>query len=723
MMRKLVLSWFFWLLAIVGYAQTPSTASSNIVFSDTLCNRVTVSWSPGDGQGRIVIARKGTPVTSSPSDNTYYIPRDTFNTVPSQFATGDEHVVYNGSGNSVIVYGLEANTTYHFAVFEYNGSGSVFSYLTSGEPTDSVTTEYIFANFLIDKPHQCDSGNVFGFSENVQVSSGMSGASLTYLWNFGDGTTASGTDVSHSYANYGIYSPSLTVSTPGCIHQVVRKDTVAPVPKVDFQLTPDSLDNTQTQCFYYANGRQHHFYFTNKMFNPPLGTRQDQLFVTWDYGDGFKSYEYHGNHSYDEPGLYNVRLIVSISKQDTLGVFCTDSLDMLVRVKPRPLDSTRIHFSDTSMCLNYNRFHFANRTGISGQGKWFFGDGDSALGDSAYHSYASAGLYNVKFEILDDDGCYDEYDRPVEVVPQPNNFFIGLDPNYCLGDPAAFLTPNLTGGTFEGTHVSAVDSTFSPLSVGRHTIRYIYQVNDCIDTFEAATYVRPQPNFELGPDTSICEGSSFQLSIRKDTCTIMWDNGSPDSFRNVSAEGLYWVEKNSGWCKHRDSIRVTTIVPPSVTLGSDSTLCGDQYRFVDVTADEGEYFWNDNYQGATRTINQTGYYKVVVRNKCGEDSAEVDLIVLPFPCDLYVPNAFSPDDNGLNDVFRATGNVEVTSMMIFNRWGELLFEQYGGDPAWDGYYMGNRVQTGNYFFIITYQLPVGESTKPQTVSGTVYVLY
>ncbi len=244
--KTLFLVW----ISLLSMGQAPSTQSSNIVFSNTYCNRTNVAWTNGNGNGRIVIAKKGSPVTATPSDNTYYIPRDTFGKAASEIAT-DEFVVYNGSSNSVIVFGLESNTVYHFTVFEYNGAGSVFSYLTSNEPQDSVLTEWIDADFNIDTPHQCINVNAFDFMENTSQSGSES---INYSWNFDDGTTSTASNPSHVYSTAGIYDVSLTATTTGCSHTVVKKDTVVPLPIPSFVLNVDSPNNDQIQCFYYASG-------------------------------------------------------------------------------------------------------------------------------------------------------------------------------------------------------------------------------------------------------------------------------------------------------------------------------------------------------------------------------------------------------------------------------------------------------------------------------------
>ncbi len=112
-----------------GLAVEPTIQASNLTFSSVGLNSMTLSWTNGNGANRIVVARSGSAVNSHTVDGSVYSPNSIFGN-GSQIGTGN-FVVYSGSGNSVTVTGLTANTTYHFAVCEFNGSGISTNYFTS----------------------------------------------------------------------------------------------------------------------------------------------------------------------------------------------------------------------------------------------------------------------------------------------------------------------------------------------------------------------------------------------------------------------------------------------------------------------------------------------------------------------------------------------------------------------------------------------------------------
>ena len=702
-------------------AQAPTVQSSAVQFSNTYCNRTDVSWTVGNGDGRIVIARKDSAVTAVPKNDTFYIANAALGTVNTEISPG-QFVVYNGAANSVIVTNLEADTKYHFAVYEFNGSGNSFSFLTSNPGRDSVTTEWLNADFTINQPYQCSNVDTFRFTPNVTQS--LSNV-VTYNWIFGDGNSSSAMSPTHSYQDSGLFNVTLVASTIGCTHQVTKIDTVAPLPLVNFIFNPDSTNNDRVQCFFYPDGSTNRFSFLNRTISPPIGAGLDESQVLWDFGDGSPpSVQAHvRKKTYSSPGIYRVVLKYTSTLNSYQNV-CIDSMVINVEVKPRPLDSTLIFLSDTSMCLQQNEFTFENRTGTPGYSLWEFGDGYSSVGDTAIHRYGAAGDYEVKFSIVDTAGCYDEFTDSVQVVPQPNNYFSGLSSKYCQNDQIVALRPNLPGGVFEGTQVSAMDSTFNPVQLGLNTIRYIYQVGNCRDTSTENVWVMPIPVFDLGNDTSICSGTGFNLIVPRDSSSITWPGfASTDSFLVADQARQYLAIKDNGHCAYRDSINITVLDPPQINLGSDSTLCGGGSRLIDLTSDDASYTWSDGFPGSVREITQSGSYWVEVTNKCGSDRDTVNLEILPYACTLYVPNAFSPNSDGLNDIFRPIGQVEIVGLVIFNRWGEILANIPGPNPEWDGTYQGERVQAGSYFFEVFYMDPKSEFPVPVSEKGHVYVVY
>ena len=117
--------------------------TSGVTFSEIIGNSVKLNWINGNGAGRLMLARKASPVNADPVDLKPYYPYNS-----GEFGTGnvinvDNYAVYRSSGTGTTVYRLEPNTTYHFAFFEYNGNStpvylkpaSTFNVTTNAGPT------------------------------------------------------------------------------------------------------------------------------------------------------------------------------------------------------------------------------------------------------------------------------------------------------------------------------------------------------------------------------------------------------------------------------------------------------------------------------------------------------------------------------------------------------------------------------------------------------------
>ncbi len=122
-----------------GVCLAPTTAATSIIFSSTTTTTSTVNWTNGNGSKRIVVARLGSAVTWTPTDNTTYTANASFGSGTDVSGSG-EYVVYNNNSNTVPVTNLAATSTYYFKVYEYNCSAGSEKYYLTSPPSNSVTT-------------------------------------------------------------------------------------------------------------------------------------------------------------------------------------------------------------------------------------------------------------------------------------------------------------------------------------------------------------------------------------------------------------------------------------------------------------------------------------------------------------------------------------------------------------------------------------------------------
>lgn len=124
-----------WVELINAVNPEPSADSINMYFTSVTTNRMTVNWGSGDGDSRIVVARKGAAVNWTPTDGSPYSANNDFSAAADQ-GSGNK-VVYSGVGNYFTCSGLTEDTNYYYKVFEFNGTGASADYYTSGSPLSS----------------------------------------------------------------------------------------------------------------------------------------------------------------------------------------------------------------------------------------------------------------------------------------------------------------------------------------------------------------------------------------------------------------------------------------------------------------------------------------------------------------------------------------------------------------------------------------------------------
>jgi gliding motility-associated-like protein len=154
-----------------------------------------------------------------------------------------------------------------------------------------------------------------------------------------------------------------------------------------------------------------------------------------------------------------------------------------------------------------------------------------------------------------------------------------------------------------------------------------------------------------------------------------------------------------------DSIRtlhLTVVKKPVPSLGQAQTICtGDSLNLYPGSFDS--YLWQNGSAQNHFVVKQTGMYKVSVKNICG--SADAEVIITEMNCMINVPNAFSPNGDGINDNWKIPllYNFPNCKLEVFNRYGQRLFYSEGYNQPWNGTYNGKLLPVGTYYWMITLQ--------------------
>ena len=155
-----------------------------------------------------------------------------------------------------------------------------------------------------------------------------------------------------------------------------------------------------------------------------------------------------------------------------------------------------------------------------------------------------------------------------------------------------------------------------------------------------------------------------------------------------------------------------------------TTICPGNNLVIDAGKGYSSYSWIPYGQSShSITVNKSGTYGITVTDSLG-CVARTSIWVAEFcPSDLYVPSAFSPSGNGMNDIFLAyCENLVAFHMYIYNRWGQQVFDSEDISYGWDGTYNGTNAPQGTYVYRIEYQLYDFTSDHKHTKVGSVTLI-
>lgn len=230
-------------------------------------------------------------------------------------------------------------------------------------------------------------------------------------------------------------------------------------------------------------------------------------------------------------------------------------------------------------------------------------------------------------------------------------------------------------------------------------------------------------------ETSLCSGQPIELTSAANNQNS-WNTGSTASSITVTSAGTYTLTRTGQCNTATDQIIITGIpVTANFTTDVDSGYVILPVNVTDQSVNGETYSWTLNGEPliftapGTLTFPDSGTFvlELVVSNSTGcYDSDSAVIKVLSDKLLLVVPNVFTPNSDGFNDLFQVKYNaVKTFQARVFNRWGKQLYSWENVSTGWDGLHNSEKVPDGTYFFIIS-----GTDIKDQPFEekGTVTLL-
>jgi gliding motility-associated-like protein len=377
-----------------------------------------------------------------------------------------------------------------------------------------------------------------------------------------------------------------------------------------------------------------------------------------------------------------------------------------INVGIRPLPQFTLG-NDTVICSNNNLTIAPNPTYA---GNFLWSDG-TTLPTATVNTVGNHWL-----QITDNLGCSGRDTINVQFKTLPN-FNLGNDTVICQRD-TLLLNATVNGATGYTWNTGAISPQIKTYQSGV----YWCDVNNngCIYRDSLQLGIKPRPMTDLGKDTTLCENTSLLLDALYAGSSYLWSNGSTSGTLLVNEAGNYGVAVTLNGCTSKDSISIAYELLPRFSLGVDKLICTGETITLQPTVNPlWQLLWQDGSNGATYSVTKPGLYYLDATTRCGTVRDEV--LFTQGLCKVYIPNAFTPNGDGRNDVLKVLGTALVTNFnfKIFNRYGQLVFETKDKNKGWDGLSQGRQVNNGTYIYNCSYQLQNGTI---ETITGTLVVM-
>ncbi len=543
--------------------------------------------------------------------------------------------------------------------------------------------------------------NAITFNNQTYISNGQI---TQYQWNFSTGNTSTLFNPSITVPVAGIYSATLSaISNHNCIASATNTFEAYPLPFISFSFNNVCEGNT--------------VYFTN---NSTIQTGNIQTYQ-WNFGNGLISSQVNPNVLYTSAGNYIVTLTAISDKS------CIATSTNTVNIFPTP----QAQFSVNSVCYNHPNV-FINQSSITSGSitkfRWDFeNDGiwDDTININPTLIYPAFGQYKARLQTISNNGCIHQTLKNVMVYPNPVANFSSS--KTCLGDETQFtnlsFSPNgvITAYYWDLNSDGFYDNvsthpSFQYPAHGSYLITLeVQNEHGCVNIIKKPVYVNPNPN----PIFSVVNpnGCPKHCVLFQNQSTIVsgniqsyqWNFGDGDldnalntvhCYENSGVYSVILKAISDSGCVGSFMLANSITVYPTPVAGfiTNPERVLDETEPLEVkdvssgasvityTLSDGKIYNVPDfvYNVTQEDMKQLMIYQSVVNQYGCKDSIVKWIEVVPGFA-IYFPNAFTPNDDNLNDGFTGKGyGIQEFKLSVFDRWGHLLYETNDINKPWNG---------------------------------------
>lgn len=405
----------------------------------------------------------------------------------------------------------------------------------------------------------------------------------------------------------------------------------------------------------------------------------DSLAMTYVWQDGTISPTY----TISQTGLYYVEL-------SSMCGTVSDSIDVFVYSSNLSLNLGL----DTLICPNEIRLLEATTPFVN---NYLWNDGST--GDTL--SVTQGGTYVVTITdicgfSLSDTIVFTDFISQLSVD-------LGNDTTLCTGESIFLEVTQPTAISYtwqDGT----TDTSFTITSEGTYAV----VITDLCGQVEDSVFVNyiEQPVVDLGEDTTVCEGRAVVLdAYDPNASTYLWQDESTLPSVIIEEAGVYKVVVENDCAIVEDSIEILYADDALyVPFPKDRFICEDDTVWIGVEVEDVTYEWNTGNNSQVIRVWELGTYTATISNGCVEITETIELQRSENCCPVFMPDAFTPNGDMNNDTYQAFTSCVLNDfeLLIFDRWGTVLFRSTDQNQGWDGTLNGKMLSTGVFVYKVSY---------------------
>lgn len=428
-------------------------------------------------------------------------------------------------------------------------------------------------------------------------------------------------------------------------------------------------------------------------------------------GDGFSSYQWQDGSTdsvfvVKSPGLYTINTTNACADQSADSILISEALipslslgNDTVVCKGAPL---QVHAS-----AGFKNYYWYNAPDVATQ--------NTSIAINVKQSQF------VSIKAVTNEGCI-AADTLLVDTKEARPVFLGNDTSFCAPG-----TITLSAGISYAAYAWNTGVTASAIIANQRGAYWVTvtDINGCTATDTLVineVYAQPKPF--LGNDVDLCKGSIKQLDAGV-YASYQWMDNAQGRYYTATVPGIYGVlVTDQHQCTGSDTVEVKNILPlPSNFLpAATDSICQYEELQLHATGSYRSYLWSNGSQQSETTITEPGIYLLSVKDMAGCTGTDT-IAVFQKNCmsGLYVPNAFTPNGDQLNDVFRAMAYGKVVSFRfeIYDRFGQLIFNTTDLRAGWDGSVNGKTKASGVFAWQCFCQF---EGSDPVYKKGTVTLI-